>query len=207
MVPSAVYLAAIAACLVGFGPAGAFVGVAAIASAHLAMWGCRRPHGAAAVTAATVVVIAAAASRADPVALTAAVGLGAAAAVDLVERRIPTPIAHGTTLAVGILVATTSMAHGWEAVATVGLSMAAVVATYAGLWLAGGVGFGDVRLASATVSAATAGLQYVVAMVVVPLVVVPVVAVGWRLSGRHPPSPFGPALVAGWLVATAGLGS
>jgi prepilin signal peptidase PulO-like enzyme (type II secretory pathway) len=154
-----------------------------------------------------VVVVAAAASRADPVALVAAVGLGAAVGVDLVERRIPTPIAYGTTIAAGILAFAASLAQGWEAVATLWLSAAAVVAIYGGLWLAEGVGFGDVRLAAATVSAATAGLQYVVAMVVVPLVVVPAVAVGWRVSGRRPPSPFGPALVAGWLVATTGLGS
>jgi prepilin signal peptidase PulO-like enzyme (type II secretory pathway) len=152
-------------------------------------------------------IAAAAGSAADPAGLVAAVGLGSAAGVDLVERRIPTPIAHGTTIAAGIPASAASLAQGWEAVAALWLSAAAVVAIYGGLWLAGGVGFGDVRLAAATVSAATAGLQYVVAMVVVPLVVVPAVAVGWRVSGRRPPSPFGPALVVGWLVATTGVGS
>ena len=207
MVPSAVYLAAIAACLVIAGPVGAFVGVAAIVSGRLATWGCRRPSAAAPVAAASVVMITALASHADFVALVAAVGLGAAAGVDLVERRIPTPIAYGTTMVAGILTSATALAHGWGAVVTVALSLAAVVAIYGGLWLVGGVGFGDVRLAAATVSAATGGLQYVAAMVVIPLLVVPMVAVGWRLSGRRQPSPFGPALVIGWLVATAGLGS
>jgi prepilin signal peptidase PulO-like enzyme (type II secretory pathway) len=87
------------------------------------------------------------------------------------------------------------------------LSTAVVVTIYAALWLAGGVGFGDVRLAAATVSAAGAGLGYVAAMVTVPLLVLPVLAIGWRLASRPPPVPYGPALVAAWLVALSGLSS
>lgn len=206
-VSPAVYVAAILVCLLVAGPIGALVGVAAIVSARLATWACRLPHAVAPVATASAVVIAAVASHADPVALVAAVGLGAAAGVDLAERRIPTPIVHGTTMITGILVSATSLSNGWTSLATVWLSVGAVVAIYGALWLSGGVGFGDVRMAAATVSAATAGMQYVVAMVVVPLVAVPIVAVGWRLSGRRLPSPFGPALVAGWLVAIAGVGS
>jgi prepilin signal peptidase PulO-like enzyme (type II secretory pathway) len=73
--------------------------------------------------------------------------------------------------------------------------------------MVGGVGFGDVRLAAATVSGAEAGLRHVAAMIAVPLLVLPVIAIGWRLARRRPPVPYGPALVAGWLVALSGLGS
>jgi prepilin signal peptidase PulO-like enzyme (type II secretory pathway) len=128
--------------------------------------------------------------------------------VDLVERRIPTPIAHGTTVVSGIVVTATFLSEGNpRGLVTLWLSTAAVVAIYAAIWLAGGVGFGDVRLAAATVSAAGAGVGYVAAMVTIPLLVLPAVAIGCRLAGRTPPVPYGPALVAGWLVALSGLSS
>jgi Flp pilus assembly protein protease CpaA len=159
-------------------------------------------------TAALVVVAAAAVTGGAPIAVLAGVGLGAAAGVDLVERRIPTPIAHGTTIVSGILVTISWLREGNpRGLVTLWLSTAVVVAVYAALWLAGVVGFGDVRLAAATVSAAGAGFGYVAAMVVAPLLVLPVIAIGWRLAGRPPPVPYGPALVAGWLVALSGLSS
>jgi leader peptidase (prepilin peptidase)/N-methyltransferase len=184
----------------------ALLAVALVAAAGLAEWGCRLPHPVAAVTAAVVVVLAALVTS-DPVAVVAAVGLGAAAGVDLAERRIPTPIAYGTTILCGLAAAASSLASGSVSLTAPWLSAGVVVAIYACLWLVGGVGFGDVRLAGATVSAAGAGLHYVAAMVTVPLLVLPVIAIGWRLAGRRPPVPYGPALVAGWLVALSGLSS
>jgi prepilin signal peptidase PulO-like enzyme (type II secretory pathway) len=159
-------------------------------------------------TAALVVVAAGVVTGGAPIVLLAGVGLGAAAGVDLVERRIPTPIAHGTTIVSGIVVTVSLLSEGNQrGLVTLWLSTATVVTIYVVLWLAGGVGFGDVRLAAATVSAAGAGLGYVAAMVTVPLLVLPVLAIGWRLAGRPPPVPYGPALVAGWLVALSGLSS
>jgi leader peptidase (prepilin peptidase) / N-methyltransferase len=184
----------------------ALLAVALVAAACLAEWGCRRPNPVAPVTAAVVVVLAALITS-DPVAVVAAVGLGAAAGVDLAERRIPTPIAHGTTILCCLAAAAGSLASGWVSLTTPWLSAGVVIALYTCLWLVGGVGFGDVRLAAATVSGAEAGLRYVAAMVTVPVLVLPVIAIGWRLVGRRPPMPCGPALVAGWLVALSGLGS
>ena len=89
---------------------------------------------------------------------------------------------------------------------TLWLSTATVVTIYVVLWLAGGVGFGDVRLAAATVSAA--GLAgYVAADGRCPAARPAGHAIGWRLAGRPSPVPYGPALVAGWLVALSGLSS
>jgi leader peptidase (prepilin peptidase)/N-methyltransferase len=195
-----------AAILAAAGLRPALVAVALVAAAGLAAWGCRRPHPVAAVTAAVVVGLTALITS-DPIAVVAAVGLGAAAGVDLAERRIPTPIAYGTTILCGLAATASSVPRRWASLTAPWLSTGVVVAAYACLWLVGGVGFGDVRLAAATVSAAGAGLQYVAAMVIVPLLILPVIAVGWRLAGRRPPVPYGPALVVGWLVALSGLSS
>jgi leader peptidase (prepilin peptidase) / N-methyltransferase len=184
----------------------ALLAVALVAAACLAEWGCRRPHPVAPVTAAVVVVLAALITS-DPVAVVAAVGLGAAAGVDLAERRIPSTIAYGTTILCVLAAAAGSLASGRMSLTTPWLSAGVVVAVYACLWLVGGIGFGDVRLAAATVSGAEVGLRYVAAMATVPLLVLPVITIGWRLARRRPPVPFGPALVAGWLVAVSGLGS
>jgi leader peptidase (prepilin peptidase)/N-methyltransferase len=195
-----------AAILITAGLRAALLALALVAAAGLAECGCRRPHPVAPVTAAGVVVLAALATS-DPIAVVAAIGLGAAAGVDLAERRIPTTIAYGTTILCVLAAAAGSLASGRMSLTTPWLSAGVVVAIYACLWLVGGIGFGDVRLAAATVSGAEVGLRYVAAMVTVPLLVLPVITIGWRLARRRPPVPFGPALVAGWLVALSGLGS
>ena len=206
VVPAALVVAAAGGViLVTAGLRPAMLAVSLVAAVVLGAWGCRRPHPVAAVTAAAVVVLAALITS-DPLAGLAAAGLGAAAGVDLAERRIPTTIAYGTTI-LCVAAAAGSLAGGRMSLTTPWFSTGVVVAIYAGLWMVGGVGFGDVRLAAATVSGAEAGLRYVAVMVAVPLLVLPVIAIGWRLARRRPPVPYGPALVAGWLVALSGLGS
>lgn len=207
VVPAALVAAAAgAAILATVGLRAALLAGALVAAAGLAECGCRRPHPVAPVAAAGVVVLAALVTS-DPIAVLAAIGLGAAAGVDLAERRIPTTIAYGTTILCVLAAAVRPLAGGRMSVTTSWFSAGVVVAIYACLWLVGGVGFGDVRLAAATVSGAEAGLRYVAAMVTVPLLVLPVITIGWRLARRRPPVPFGPALVAGWLVALSGLSS
>jgi prepilin signal peptidase PulO-like enzyme (type II secretory pathway) len=201
VVPAVLVAAAAgAAILATVGLRAALLAGALVAAAGLAECGCRRPHPVAPVAAAGVVVLAALVTS-DPIAVLAAIGLGAAAGVDLAERRIPTTIAYGTTILCVLAAAVRPLAGGRMSVTTSWFSAGVVVAIYACLWLVGGIGFGDVRLVAATVSGAEAGLRYVAAMVTVPVLVLPVIAIGWRLARRRPPVPFGPALVAGWLVA------
>jgi prepilin signal peptidase PulO-like enzyme (type II secretory pathway) len=207
VVPATLVVATAGAAIVATaGRRPALLAVALVTAAGLAEWGCRRPHPVAAVTAAVVVGLAALVTS-DPLAVVAAMGLGAAAGVDLAERRVPTPIVYGTTILCGLAAAASSVRGGRVSLTAPWLSTGLVVAIYACLWLVGGIGFGDVRLAAATVSAGGAGLRYVAAMVTVPLLILPVIAICWRLAGRRPPVPYGPALVAGWLVALSGLSS
>jgi leader peptidase (prepilin peptidase)/N-methyltransferase len=206
VVPVALVVVACAGILAAAGTRAGLLAAALVATAVLATRACRRPHPIAPVSAVTVVVLAALITS-DRIAVVAAVGLGAAAGVDLAERRIPTTLAQGTTILCCLAAAAGSLASGWVSLTAPWLSAGVVIALYTCLWLVGGVGFGDVRLAAATVSGAEAGLRYVAAMVTVPLLVLPVIAIGWRLVGRRPPVPYGPALVAGWLVALSGLSS
>lgn len=156
-----------------------------------------------------------------PVPLAAAVaapGLAIAGGVDAVEGRIPTAVAHATT-GLSLL---TLVAHGldsgeWGMVArAVGLTALLVVA-FAGVWLAGGMGFGDVRLAGATVTAMAGGVAGLMALLWGSFAVAGIVVLGRRLAGASRGSgrgdddgsnggdgdsgriPFGPALVAGWI--------
>jgi leader peptidase (prepilin peptidase)/N-methyltransferase len=137
----------------------------------------------------------------------ASMGLSVAAVVDVLERRVPTAVAHGTTgisvVAVAALVSTSDL---WRDLALAVAATGLVVAVYAGLWLAHAVGFGDVRLAAATVTAAPAGVGYVSAMLLVPALVVGTVGlVQLAVRRRVSSSPMAPALMAGWLVAVGSL--
>lgn len=99
----------------------------------------------------------------------AGVGLSVAVVVDVLERRVPTAVAHGTTgVSVVGRVALGSTSDLWRDLALAAAATGLVVAMYAGLWLRRAVGYGDVRLAAATVTAAPAGVGYVSAMLLVP---------------------------------------
>lgn len=153
-------------------------------------------------------VVAAVAASGHPVAVAAGLagaGLAAAAVVDASEGRIPTPVAHGTTAVSLVLMAGDALASGeWAPVTrAVGLT-AGLVAVFTVLWLAGGMGFGDVRLAAATVTASTAGVPGLVALVWGAFLSAGALVAGRRIVGRRSGSvPFGPALAAGWLLAVA----
>lgn len=143
----------------------------------------------------------------------AGAGLVAAAAVDGVEGRVPTVVAYGTAVvAAGSLVAHALLSgdagSALRAAALTGL----LVAGCAALWLAGAMGFGDVRLATGT---ATAMLGGAIALVVVAwcgLLGAGLLAVRRRLvapvgGGPRDPVeprrqvPFAPPLAVAWLVA------
>jgi prepilin signal peptidase PulO-like enzyme (type II secretory pathway) len=139
----------------------------------------------------------------------ASVGLSVAAVVDVLERRVPTAVAHGTTvISVVGLAALASTSDLWRDLALALAATGLVVAVYAGLWLARAAGFGDVRLAAATVTAAPAGVGYVSAMLLVPALVVGTIGLVQLVLRRRVTSlPMAPALVAGWLVAVGSLPS
>ena len=132
----------------------------------------------------------------------AAPGLAAMAAVDLAEHRVPAPLARATAaVSAGGLVVHAAHTGRWSVLAAAAAATALVVAAVVALWWAGRVGFGDVRLAAATVSAGVGGLVYVGTMLVVPLLVLAGVGSVRRLRPRRGPVPFGPGMVAGWLAA------
>jgi prepilin signal peptidase PulO-like enzyme (type II secretory pathway) len=178
------------------------VGVAAVVALRIA----HRATPVAAVAASSVAALAAVLGshgRAWPVVALAGAGLGVAAVVDLLERRIPTGVAHGTTVVSLLgLVALALHSGRWGELGVAVGATALVVVVYAGLWFVRAMGFGDVRLAAATVSAGSAGTAYVGAMLFVPAVTLGVAGLLQLLVRRRTTAlPFGPCLVAGWLVA------
>lgn len=135
----------------------------------------------------------------------AAVGLSAAALIDAVESRIPATLAHGTTAASGLALAHHAWRSAdWTPAWTAAACTAVVVAAFLALWFAGGMGYGDVRLAAATVTASVSGLAGMITLLWGAFAAAGVTAiVHWqRHSGvRRSPVPFAPALAAGWLLA------
>lgn len=135
----------------------------------------------------------------------AAGGLAAAAVIDAVETRIPAPLAHGTTVASALaLVADAWWSADWAPARTAAVWTAVIVVVFLGLWLVGGMGYGDVRLAASTVTASVSGMAGAVTLLWGAFAAAGVTA---AFRGRRPraerraPVPFGPALAAGWLLA------
>jgi leader peptidase (prepilin peptidase)/N-methyltransferase len=184
---------------------GAVVAVVAIAAPAVAGRTASRPSQVVPVVAATLAGVAGllAADNDKWARLTlAGAGLSACAAVDLLECCVPTPVAHATTAGSLFGLAAWVASNGrWDQFVAAVAATTTVTAVIAALWLAGSVGFGDVRLAAATLTAGTGGLSYVSAMSIVPIAVLGVAGLAQLVVGRHGPMPFGPALVAGWLVA------
>ena len=85
----------------------------------------------------------------------AGVGVAAAVAIDVAELRIPAGLAFGAAAASAA--AFVIEAPSWTLVGRAALATAVVVALFGLLWLAGGMGYGDVRLALAVVPTAAAG--------------------------------------------------
>lgn len=143
----------------------------------------------------------------------AGAGLMAAAVVDGVEGRVPTVVAYGSTaVAGGSLLAHTLLSGdvggGVRAAALTGL----LVAGCAALWVAGAMGFGDVRLAGGTATAMLGGAPALVLVACGGLIGAGLVVVRRRLVaatggashgavGSRRRVPFAPPLAIAWLVA------
>lgn len=155
----------------------------------------------------TLVTAVPAASATIPVAtLLAGAGLAAAAVVDLAERRIPTPVAHATTGVSAVALVGWSGFRGgeWEMVLEASLLTGAMVLVFGVIWLVGGMGFGDVRMAGGLLTAMTTGFSSLVIAFEVAFLTAGAYVI-WRRF-RHKKGgtvPFGPGLFFGWLVAVA----
>jgi hypothetical protein len=140
-------------------------------------------------------------------------GLAIAAVVDAAEGRIPTVVAYATTAVSGMSL----LVHGWRsgewaAVAGAAALTAVVAGTCAALWVAGAVGFGDVRLAWGTATAMLGGPVALLVWLWVVAVVAGAMAVVRRVVERRTPRwtvpavsrrplPFAPPLAVAWLYA------
>jgi prepilin signal peptidase PulO-like enzyme (type II secretory pathway) len=159
------------------------------------------------VAAATAALAALVASSRSPVPVASsacAAGLTAAAVIDAVEGRIPAVLARGTMAAAwGLLVVDGVVSGEWTVVVVAGLLTGVLVLGFTFLWLANGMGFGDVRLAGATVTAMASGVEGLAVLVAAAFMLAAVVVVARRVRARRGGgAPFGPALAFGWLVAT-----
>jgi prepilin signal peptidase PulO-like enzyme (type II secretory pathway) len=124
--------------------------------------------------------------------------------VDAVEGRIPTPVAHGTTAISLVALSGHAMATGdWRTVLWAVALTTMLVLGLGMLWLARGIGFGDVRLAAALVTAMTSGVQGLTVVVYSAFLLAGAAVVLRRLRGRRGDIPFGPALAMGWVLAVA----
>jgi len=84
----------------------------------------------------------------------AASGLVAAAVIDACELRIPARLAGGAAgISFVALAVDAWRSSAWTGLATAVAGTAVVAAVFAALWLVGAMGFGDVRLATATLTA------------------------------------------------------
>ncbi|HEY8524608.1 MAG TPA: A24 family peptidase [Acidimicrobiales bacterium] len=180
----------------------------------------------AALGAATAAVLGASWSSTPVAVAVAGCGLAAAAVIDAVETRIPARLAHGTTACSALaLVVGAWWSSDWAPAWTAAGWTAGIVVLFLALWLVGGMGYGDVRLAASTVTASVSGAAGAVTLLSGAFAAAGVTAAvqGWgrrsqsaasgrprgerdqrgeggRLGdGRH--VPFGPALAAGWLLA------
>ena len=97
---------------------------------------------------------------------TTAAGLTVMTRLDVAEHRIPTRVVHVTAAAVVVALAVAAVMTGeWGRFLSAGLAAVVVATVFAGAWLVGGVGFGDVRLAAVvTLTAGWHGLDVVLAL-------------------------------------------
>ncbi|WP_338104992.1 peptidase [Modestobacter muralis] len=133
--------------------------------------------------------------------------LVAAAACDAVTQRIPTPLVRQATVLSSLLLGVALVAHGdWRGLVLSGVCSIAAGLTMTMCWRYAGAGFGDVRLAFlgglGLGHVTHEGLQLGLATVAVTTAVLAAVALA-RGGSRKTMIPYGPALVAGFLVAAA----
>ncbi|HEY8543693.1 MAG TPA: hypothetical protein VIL36_01550 [Acidimicrobiales bacterium] len=173
--------------------------------------GTRRLAWPAAGLAAVAAAVVAAASAVPVAAGLAAGGIVAAAVVDAAERRIPTPVANGTTAVSMAVLGVYAGARGEAGRLLVrpGLLALALAVGLGLLWVLRAAGMGDVRLGAATVTAMVGGAEAVLLVAWCAFATVGLVAVGLHLTGHRPARrlPFGPGLAVGWLVAILATGA
>jgi len=135
----------------------------------------------------------------------AAGGIVAAALIDAVEGRVPTPVANLTTaVSVAALGVYAGERQEGGALLLVPVLLALLLAAGLGaLWLVRAAGLGDVRLAVATVTAMVAGLDGLLLVAWCAFATAGVAVAVLRLTGRRRfrRLPFGPGMAIGWLVA------
>ena len=130
----------------------------------------------------------------------------ALALIDLDEQRLPDAIVKPSYVVAAVLLAAASAATGeWSALLRAGIGCAALLALYAPLWLFGGMGRGDVKLAGVlglnlgwwswgALVAGTFAAFLLGGTVGVALLLL-------RRAGRRSRIPFGPSMLAGALLA------
>ena len=140
-------------------------------------------------------------------AVPAATGLAALAASDLTSHRfsLRTLRAASVLVAVGLLV-DSSRAAAWDRLAVAAALTVLIAVALAGAWLGThGIAFGDVLLTSfavavpAWLSPRAAAVTVLVGVLAAALLVL--VRRGWADDGTSSTVAFGPALLAGWVVA------
>jgi Flp pilus assembly protein protease CpaA len=157
-----------------------------------------------------------------PIAATiAATGMSAAAVIDVAELRIPAGLAHATTVAsTAALLVAAAASSSWGMVGNAAIGTLVVIVACGGLWLAGLMGFGDVRLVGATATASLAGVNGAVALLWGACLASGVTALARRRWPAESPAPapapevagsvagvtpltipFAPAILAGWALA------
>jgi Flp pilus assembly protein protease CpaA len=159
-------------------------------------------------------------SEAPVAGVIAGTGLAAAAVIDAVELRIPAGLAHATTVGAAVaLVSTAAMSSSWGIVGNAAAGTLVVVVACGGLWLAGLMGFGDVRLTGATATASLTGVTGAIALLWGACLAAGVTALArrrWATAPAQVPErevagsvgaeaplsiPFAPAILVGWALA------
>jgi hypothetical protein len=141
----------------------------------------------------------------------AGAGLAAAAVVDAVEGRIPTPVAYATAVTAALSIVVAGLSGDVGAAVRAAALTGVFVLGCAALWLAGAIGFGDVRLAAGTATAMLGGAPALVLVVWASAAGVGSLALFGRSrwGGRpdrgevvdRPSVPCAPAFALAWLLA------
>ena len=133
---------------------------------------------------------------------TTAAGLTVMTRLDVAEHRIPSRVVHVTAAGVVVALAVAAVMTGeWGRLVCAGLAAVVAAAVFAGAWLVGGVGFGDVRLAGVvTLTAGWHGLDVVLALWWWASIAALVGSLAARRRGEKQIA-LAPAIALGWALA------